>query len=295
MQSLIALKDDYLEYIELERGRSIGTIKNYDRYLTKFLQFSKALSPNDITEKLVKEFRIHLNREGANLRTQNYYLIALRGFLKYLQKIHIPCVDPSLIELARQPERQLHLIDGDEIGRLLQAISGDDLRSLRDRAIVETLFSTGARVSELISLNRDKNCIAKGEFVIRGKGGKIRTIFLNSRAQDAINAYLAKRNDLDESLFVRIPKGKIHQETDLRLTTRSVERIIKNIATKAGIIKRVVPHTLRHIFATDILEKSGNLRAVQELLGHSNISTTQIYTHYTRKDLKEFFDTYHND
>ncbi len=286
---------DYLEYLEIEKGRSIKTIENYKRYISKFFQFAKAQYPEDIKENDIKEFRLYLNRKGILPKTQNYYLIAIRGFLKYLAKQGIKSLPPEKIELAKLKEREITFLTDEEIERLLNAPDGNDLYSLRDRAILETLFSTGLRVSELCSLDRDRVNLETQEFSVMGKGGKIRIVFLSERAKDALANYLEKREDTDPALFIRIPKDQKYQKYEnLRLTPRSIERIIKKYATKAGIIKNVVPHTLRHSFATDLLKSSGNLRAVQEILGHQNISTTQIYTHYTKKELKEFHKKYHH-
>jgi len=286
---------DYLEYLEIEKGRSIKTIENYKRYLLKLLQFVKPLNPEDIQESNIKEFRLFLNRKGLSLKTQNYYLISLRGFLKYLTKQGIKSLPPEKIELAKLKEREITFLTDEEIERLLNAPRGNDLYSLRDKAILETLFSTGLRVSELCGLNRDKVNLETQEFSVRGKGGKIRIVFLSESAKNALKNYLERREDLDPAIFIRIPRRQKYQKYEnLRLTPRSIERIIKKYAAEAGIVKNIVPHTLRHSFATDLLKSSGNLRAVQEILGHQNISTTQIYTHYTKKELKEFHKKYHH-
>lgn len=293
---LKSLYKEFLEYLEVEKGRSLKTIENYNRYLKKFLEFSKINNPQKIDDELVRDYRLHLNRikvtDGGNLnkRTQNYYLIALRVFLKYLVKRGIKSLAPEMIELAKTPQRDLDLITEEELERLLDAplnstgtqfsASSFNLKSLRDKAILELLFSTGLRVSELCSLNRDKISEAKsGELSIRGKGGKIRLVFISERAKQAIKAYLDKRTDAEEALFM--------------LTPRSVERVIKHYAIKAGISKKVTPHVIRHCFATDLLSAGADLRSVQSLLGHSNITTTQIYTHVTDKQLREVHRAFH--
>ena len=225
-------------------------------------------------------------------KTQNYYLIALRAFLKFLRKRRIKTLEPEQIELAKTPMRDLDLISYKELERLLKAPEEDDEKSLRDKAILELLFSTGLRVSELCSLNCDLD-LSKDEFSIRGKGEKVRVVFLSEIARTSIKKYLKKRTDIDNALFVRIRKNTDPHET-LRLTTRSVERIIKHHAIKAGITKRVTPHIIRHQFATDLLSNGADIRSVQALLGHANIATTQIYTHVTDKHLRDIHKKFHD-
>ncbi len=297
MIDVYILKQQFLEYLEIERGRSIKTVENYDRYLLRFLSHSKVKQSKEITDDNVREFRLWLNRqpgtegETVKKRTQNYYLIALRSFLKYLAYREIDSLAPERIELAKVPERNLDLISTDELLRLLSAPSDSDLKSLRDRAILELLFSTGLRVSELCSLSRDID-LSKDEFSVRGKGEKIRVVFLSSEAKQSIKTYLGKRTDMDEAMFVRV--GKIETNNDsLRITTRSIERIIKYYAIKAGISKKVTPHIIRHSFATDLLQNGADIRSVQALLGHANINTTQIYTHITDKGLREIHKAFH--
>lgn len=288
------LRVDFLEYLEVEKGRSLKTIGNYDRYLKKFFEFSKIKNPDDIKDDLVRKYRLRLNRiETANngnlsRRTQNYYLIALRVFLKYLAKIGVKSLAPEKIELAKAPQRDIDLITEEELTRLLDAPEKDGvLKSLRDKAILELLFSTGLRVSELCALNRDAVSEAKsGELSVRGKGEKIRVVFISERAKNALKEYLNKRTDTEEALFVSVSNS--------RLSPRSVERIIKYYAVKAGISKKVTPHVIRHCFATDLLSAGADLRSVQSLLGHSNITTTQIYTHVTDKQLREIHKTFHD-
>lgn len=305
------LRKEFLEYLEIEKGRSLKTVENYDRYLSRFLAFSKISEPKDITDEIVRKFRLWLNREDLKKKTQNYYLIALRVFLKYLAKRGIKTIPPERIELAKVPQRELDLITEDELERLLNSPQGSDLRGLRDKAILELLFSTGLRVSELCSLNRNTIEDAKaGEFSVRGKGDKLRVVFISDTAKGALKNYLDKRADVNEALFVRIPKiaGKSGSRRisrydrpkenqfsgDNRLTSRSIERIIKHYAIKAGISKKVTPHVIRHCFATDLLSAGADLRSVQSLLGHSNINTTQIYTHITDKQLKDIHKSFHS-
>lgn len=292
--NLLKLKDEFLEYIEIERGRSLKTVENYRRYLERFLNFGEISAPHKITDELLRQYRLALNRSGLSRRTQNYYLIALRGFLKYLARRNIKSLPPDRIELAKETERDLDLISSSELERLLGAPQGDDLRSFRDKALLELFFSTGLRVSELCSLSRYLD-LKKDEFSIRGKGGKVRLVFLSSRAKDALKKYLDKRVDVDEALFIRLPKTGTYnlEPKTLRLTPRSVERIVKHYALKAGIDRKVTPHVIRHSFATDLLENGADIRSVQALLGHANIATTQIYTHVTDKRLKDIHRAFH--
>jgi site-specific recombinase XerD len=296
------LKRQFLEYLEIEKGSSLKTIENYERYLNRFLEFAKIGSPQKITNPLVRDFRLFLNRQsagnnratGATLKrkTQNYYLIALRAFLKYLAKKRIESLPAECIELAKVPERSLDLISSQELNRLLSATEGSDIKSLRDRAILYLLFSTGLRVSELCSLTRDID-FSSDEFSIRGKGNKIRVVFISEDARKAVNEYLKKRNDIDDALFVKVGDEKAKTEKE-GLARRSIERIVKQYAIKAGISKRVTPHVIRHCFATDLLQNGADIRSVQMMLGHSNISTTQIYTHITDKQLREVHKKFHS-
>jgi len=291
------LKREYLEYLEIERGRSLKTIENYDRYLSSFLNFVKIDKPQAISDELVRQYRLWLNRQMTNTnnnlkkRTQNYYLIALRGFLKYLVKREIKSLSPERIELAKVSERSLDLITVNELKRLLEAPDLKILTGLRDKAILELLFSTGLRVSELCALDSDID-LNKDEMSVRGKGDKVRVVFFSDTAKQSVKNYLSKRKDMSEALFVsentKIKKG------NSRLTPRSVERIVKYYAIKAGITKKVTPHIIRHSFATDLLQNGADLRSVQMMLGHSNISTTQIYTHMTDKHLRETHKKFHN-
>ncbi|MEI8270186.1 MAG: site-specific tyrosine recombinase/integron integrase [bacterium] len=295
------LQREFLEYLEIERGSSLNTVENYQRYLTRFFEFTKVKNPIDITDEKVREFRLYLNRQSSGnnratgetlkKKTQNYYLIGLRGFLKYLAKHKIDTLPADRIELAKVPERSLDLISTAELERLLKAPDGNDLKSLRDKAILLLLFSTGLRVSELCSLTRDVN-FQSGEFSIRGKGSKVRVVFISDDAIKAINQYLKQRPDMDDALFVKV--GDEKGDGKEGLARRSIERIVKHYAIKAGISKKVTPHVMRHCFATDLLSNGADIRSVQMMLGHSNIATTQIYTHVTDKQLREVHKKFHS-
>jgi site-specific recombinase XerD len=301
------MKRQFLEHTEIERGRAVKTIENYGRYLDRFFDHASIKDTSDITEEKIREFRLWLNRQpgtgnaSMKRRTQNYYLIALRAFLKFLRKRDIEALSPEKIELAKLPERSLDLITPTELNRLIDAATGTDLKSLRDHAILELLFSTGLRVSELCSLDSDID-LSRDELSVRGKGDKVRVTFLSQAAKKAISSYLKARKDMDEALFVNIPPtlttkdGKEIQtkRTPTRLTPRSVERMIKIYAAKAGITKKVTPHVLRHSFATDLLSNGADIRSVQQLLGHASINTTQIYTHVTDAHLREVHKKFHS-
>lgn len=292
------LKTDYLEYLEIDKNRSQKTIENYDRYLKKFLSWAKISFPTDITESLVHKYRVHLNRsqddKGKTLsrQTQNYHVIALRGFLKYLSKKSIPALAAEKVELNKTIGRPVDFLSLEEVETLIQAASGPSLKNTRDEAILKLLFSTGLRISELTSLNRDSINLKSGEFSVTGKGSKVRIVFISGAAKESLQNYLDKRRDVDPALFVRIVTNFQKQEK-LRLSDRSVQRMIKKCSIKAGIVKKVTPHVLRHSFATNLLQNGADIRSVQALLGHSSISTTQIYTHVTNKGLKDIYKKFH--
>lgn len=325
MASLKALKTQFLEYIEIEKGRSLNTVENYDRYLTRFVNFVKHDDPAKITDDSVREFRLWLNRQSnipwktlrgtsgvgqkfdnaktLSKKTQNYYLIALRAFLKYLARREVKSLPAERIELAKISERSLDLITSEELTRLLNSPSGSDLKSLRDKAILELLFSTGLRVSELCALPRDMN-IDADELSIRGKGGKVRVVFISPEARSAVKNYLAKRKDMEDGLFVRVDRediknknAKVGNKREIRerssLNRHSIERIVREYAQKSSMSKKVTPHTIRHSFATGLLSNGADIRSVQALLGHASIVTTQIYTHVTDKHLKEIHKKFH--
>lgn len=299
------LVNDYLEYLEIERNRSPKTIENYGRYLGRFTRFAQqrgASGAGGISEDLIRQYRLQLNRErdarGNPLKrvTQNYHIIALRNLLKYLAKRDIKTVSAEKIELGKQEDREVSFLERAELDRLLQAPKGQALPALRDRAMLQTLFSTGLRVSELCALDRDKIDTLRGELAVRGKGSKIRVVFLSEAAKADLASYLDQRPDADPALFIRIPKNStLNKQANLRLTPRSVQRIIKKHASAAGLIgKDVSPHKLRHSFATDLLRNGADIRSVQALLGHSSVTTTQIYTHVTDKGLREVHEKFHN-
>lgn len=308
MASVHELKTQFLEYIEIEKGRALRTVENYDHYLTVFFNQTKITDPKNITDEKVRDFRIWLNRqttgnnratgETIKKKTQNYYLIALRTFLKFLTKRNITSLPSDHIELAKIGERQIDVISQEELRRLLSAPNNEKNleRKYRDKAILEMLFSTGLRVSELCSLRNDLD-LHLDEFSIRGKGGKVRVVFLSDEAKKAVKDYLAIRKDMSDALFVK-NEGPSFVETkdgpSSALTRRSIERIVKRYATIAGISKKVTPHVIRHVFATDLLSNGADIRSVQAMLGHSNIATTQIYTHVTDKHLRDIHKKFHN-
>lgn len=295
------LKREFLEHVEIEKGNSLKTVNNYDHYLSRFFEFAKITEPKQITDDKIREFRLFLNRQpGVKIRgqqastlkknTQNYHLIALRSFLKYMMKREVPSLSPDRIELAKIKERSLDLISVDELSRLLSAPDATNPKGLRDKAILELFFSTGLRLSELSSLDRDLD-LSKDEFSVRGKGEKVRVVFLSDTAKSAIRDYLKGRKDLDEPLFAQQSRNGAKGN---RLTPRSIERIVKFYAIKAGISKKVTPHVIRHSFATDLLSNGADIRSVQMMLGHANIATTQIYTHVTDTQLKNIHKKYHS-
>ncbi|EKE18931.1 MAG: hypothetical protein ACD_9C00194G0001 [uncultured bacterium] len=300
MPLLDKLLIEFLEYLEIERNRSQKTIENYHHYLKRFLSWAKISNPKDINIELIRNYRIHLNRltdeKGKELKkiTQNYHVIAIRNFLKYLAKRDVSSLAAEKIEVGKNPSHEIEFLSGDEVERLLQAASGNDIKSLRDRSILELLFSAGLRVSELVSVNRDQINLARQEFSVRGKGDKIRIVFISDTAKASLEKYLNKRSDIDNAAFIRFSNKKIteNQETK-RLTSRSIQRIVKFYAAKAGIVKDVHPHTLRHSFATDLLTNGADIRSVQTMLGHSSITTTQIYTHITNTQLKSIHQKFH--
>lgn len=298
------LLNDFLVYLEVERNRSERTVKNYDFYLRRFFNWAKGVGPQDITLDMVRKYRVWLNRyrndSGRTMKknTQNYHLIALRAFLKYLSKRDIKTLAPEKIELARMPERSVQFLEEHELERLLEAPLRNDgkalsLVQLRDKAILEMLFSTGLRVSELAAIKKDKINVKREEFTVRGKGDKPRVVFMSNQARYWLKKYLEKRRDMEPFLFVSYDRAGKGRDDDKGLTPRSVQRIVKRYAKQAGITKKITPHTIRHTFATDLLRNGADIRSVQTLLGHSSITTTQIYTHITDERLREVYDSYH--
>lgn len=303
---------DFLESLEIEKGRSTKTVENYGLYLARFIDLitedfegQEMIKPSDITPEVLRRFRLKLNRfsdnqnkERLSALTQSYHLIALRGFFKYLAKRGIKSLDPSLIDLPRAAKKQVTFLHFDEIERLLAEIPLDTESGLRDRAIIELLFSGGLRVSELCSLNRDSINLERREFMVRGKGKKDRPIFIDKSTAECIEDYLNMRTDTLPALFLNNSANQQNPSTSgdfRRLTPRSIERIVQKYTRLAGITKHVTPHTMRHSFATDLLMNGADIRSVQSLLGHANISTTQIYTHITDPHLKEVHEKFHSE
>lgn len=319
---------EFLDYLEIEKGRSLTTRRNYEFYLRRFLNWAKeqgAAKPQQIDDDLVRGYRLWLNRLTTNNKllrrnTQNYHLIALRVFLKYLAKRDVKTLTPEKIELAKQPERQVEFLEGGDLERLLEAPLHETqnmkhgalkvspakrgtpsmlhascymLHVLRDKAILELFFSTGLRVSELANLTREQVNLTKDEFTVRGKGAKLRIVFLSEQAKHWLKQYLNKRSDTSLSLFVRHDRASKRNQDLKPLTPRSIERLIQHYARAAGITKKVTPHTLRHSFATDLLKNGADIRSVQAMLGHSSITTTQIYTHLTNQGLQEIHKAFH--
>jgi len=335
--NLQKLLNEYLEYLEIEKNRSKKTLENYNHYLRRFLNWAEINDVDQLTEDLVRKYRIYLNRlenkeELLKKTTQNYHIIALRSFLKYLAKRNIKCLAAEKVELGQQEKRQVEFLDEEELQRLLntplplrhpdERVERSDMSEegsrnetgkikkkknnliiLRDKAILELLFSAGLRVSELVSLNKDDINFDRGEFSIRGKGGKIRVAFLSDSAKKALQEYLKERKDMDDALFIGLSpswRGKLgggaeieQEDKSNRITPRSIQRMIKKYAKLAGIMKKVTPHTIRHSFATDLLFNGADIRSVQSMLGHSNIATTQIYTHVTDQKLREVHKEFH--
>ncbi len=292
---------DFLDYMEVEKGRSLKTIENYSLYLNRFYEFAGDIKVGKIDLDMVSKWRKWLNRykgdDGREVSktTQNYHLIALRSFLKYLARRDVKALAPEKIELASSKRPQVSFLDADEVMALFDACDTSNIIGLRDRAILELLFSTGLRVSELVKLNIDSINLDKGEFSIRGKGQKDRPVYVSDSAKEAIHNYLKQRKDSYEALFVQASKRKNEEDVTIsRLTPRTIQRIVERYRTKAGITKQVTPHTLRHSFATDLLGNGADLRSVQSLLGHANIATTQIYTHVTDPQLKEIHKKFHS-
>lgn len=294
---------DFLEYCEVGRNLSDKTLENYRHYLKRFEAFygaEKSVSGLDLED--VQKFRVHLNRysdEKGNelgVKTQNYHVIALRAFLKYLVKNDVRSLAPEKVELSKTDARTVEVLSREELERLFGAVDLLVDGGVRDLAILETLYSTGLRVSELRALNREQVDLKRREFMVRGKGRKPRIVFLSEKAVDVISRYMGMRDDNFDALFLNSGKGiraDILDGEKRRLSTVSIEKIVRKYALKAGIIKQVTPHTLRHSFATELLVNGADIRSVQEMLGHSSITTTQIYTHLSNKKLREVHEKFH--
>ncbi|MFH1236331.1 MAG: site-specific tyrosine recombinase/integron integrase [Parcubacteria group bacterium] len=295
------LLTQFLEYLEIEKNTSPLTVRNYGFYLERFVSWANIDRPEDITMEQVRQYRLYLNRlmnqrrELVKKTTQNYHLIALRSFLKYLARQDVKTLSAEKIELAKIPERQVSFLEGEDLERFLESpmkTKENPLIQSRDKAILEMLFSTGLRVSELVSLQRDSVNLKKDEFTVRGKGGKLRVVFLSNQSKYWIKQYLDGRNDVTKYLFVRHDRAAGNDDVK-PLTARSVQRLVERYARIAGITKRVTPHTLRHSYATDLLINGADIRSVQSMLGHASITTTQIYTHITNQQLRDVYKAFH--
>lgn len=296
---------DFLEHLEVEGGRSMRTIENYKLYLERLVAFTGDIEVVKITSEVVRKYRIWLNRykndntgEELLLITQSYHLIALRGLLTYLSRRDVPTLAADKIILPKTVRKQVTFLHYDEVLKLIDQIPLDSEIGLRDRAIVELLFSSGLRVSELVNLNRDHINLTRREFMVRGKGQKDRPVFVSSSAAQHVENYLTERHDSLPALFLSYSRRGAAPDTSgdfRRLGARSIQRMVSHYARLAGITKHVSPHTMRHSFATDLLMNGADLRSVQSMLGHSNISTTQIYTHVTDQHLKDIHERFHSD
>lgn len=294
---------DYIEHVEVEGGRSVNTARNYTLYLDRFIEFTDNIEVEKITTETIRKYRLWLNRfhnerdEELATITQYYHLIALRGFLTYLSKRDIESLSSEKIELPKIARKQVTFLHYDEIERLIDTVNTNTESGLRDKAIIELLFSSGLRVSELINLNRDHINTTRREFMVRGKGQKDRPVFISENASIHIENYLSARTDNLPALFINYSRNNKSETSGnfRRLNARSIQRLVTKYARLAGITKHVTPHTMRHSFATDLLMNGADIRSVQVMLGHSNISTTQVYTHVTDEHLKEAHDKYHSE
>lgn len=301
-KKLAAYLRPFLEYLEIEKGRSPLTIRNYEFYLKRFIEWAKDPLTTDVGSETVRQFRLYLNRLEDPHRgmlkknTQNYHLIALRSFLKYLSRQDVESLAPEKIELAKQGSREPSFLDATDLERLLDAPThsdASDILKARDRSILELFFSTGMRVSELANLKKDQINLEREEFSVRGKGDKVRVVFLSHQARYWLKEYLAKREDTCPHMFIRHDRAKDTLKEPGPITSRSIERLVRHYSAAAGIPKKVSPHTLRHSFATDLLMNGADIRSVQVMLGHSSITTTQVYTHVTNQQLKEVHHAFH--
>lgn len=297
--------DTFLEYLEIEKNSSKLTIRNYRFYLKRFSEWLDTNHPQtsikDINVDLVRKYRVYLSdyvdERGITLMrvTQGYHIIALRSLLRFLVRNDYDTLSPEKIDLPRGESKSLKFLGKDHLRELVNAVDISDIKGLRDRAILELLFSTGLRVSELVKLNRDNINFKSQEFGVIGKGGRARVVFLSDSASFWLTKYFDAREDTFIPAFIRYAKGinPLNQGESMRLTARSVERIVDKYVKKARLPIAATPHTLRHSFATDLLSNGADLRSVQEMLGHKNISTTQIYTHVTNPQLREVHRKFH--
>lgn len=301
--------EEYLEYLSVERQVSPYTVRNYKLYLSRFASWLAKFYPNtsvqELSPKMLKTYRTHLSRvknekgEYLSSTTQGYYVIAIRSFLRYLLRNDYEVIPPDRLELPKGKEHSIKFLDYPHIESMMNKTNVETIQGLRDRAIMETLFSTGLRVSELTSLNKSTVNLDKKEFGVMGKGRKVRVVFLSPRTAIWIEKYLRARDDHFEPLFIRHGGKKVEIDEPkngerLRLTTRSVQRIISKYGKLAHLPFEMTPHVMRHSFATDLLSHGAGLREVQEMLGHKNIATTQIYTHVTNPQLKNVHKKYHS-
>ncbi len=311
-KSIIAYLIDYLDYSEIEKGLSSKTQENYTRFLRKFFVWLKenkleGLKPNQLTPEHIWQYKVYLSRhidpksrKTLKKTTQNYYLIALRSLLEFFVEKDVSSLSPSKVKLAKdKADKEIKFLNLEQLARLLEAPENTTIIGLRDRALLETLFSTGLRVAELAALNCDqlriKNDTHDLEIAVVGKGSKIRTVYFSGRAIKAIRQYRNERKDMDDALFINYKRGAANSNASRRLTVKSIEDIVKKYVIIAGLPVMATPHTLRHSFATDLLNQGVDLRTVQEFLGHSNIATTQIYTHVTNKQLRDIHRKVHDN
>lgn len=298
----------FLEYCELDRNLSIRTVRMYGYYLEFFegwmIQQKNTASVEEINDETIRNFRLYLSHTYKNphkgylsRQSQGYFLIALRSFFKFLIKQKLKVIAPEMIELGKQKEREIKFLLPEELKRIFDSVDTTEESGLRDRAILEVLFSTGLRVSELTSLNKEDINIERGEFSVLGKGRKVRVVFLSDNAKKRLSEYLEKRSDPYSPLFIRYSGPKPEEgltPEKMRLSVRSVERLVDKYRKQAGIVKHFSPHALRHSFATDLLQHGADLRSVQEMLGHKNVATTQVYTHVTNPRLREIHQKFHS-
>lgn len=303
---LSAAIQQFLEHCEIEKNQSKKTLTNYQHYLERFLEFANDIDIEKINLSLVKKYRLFLNRyefrphEPLSIKTQNYHVIALRAFLKYCAKQDWKTLEPEKIELSKIPDRTVEYLTRDELERLFEAVDTSTIVGLRNRTIMEFLYSTGLRISELVSLNRDQINLERGEFQVRGKGRKMRIVFLSKRAKDWVGEYLEARSDGYEPLFLNHRRARKKKDGAVemkgehrRLTEYTIQEMVRRTAYEAGLVKKVTPHVLRHSFATELLINGADIRSVQDMLGHASITTTQIYTHLTNKKLREVHEKFH--